>query len=200
MNLGFSLRAAGRHHVPKNGPVLVISNHQSFLDPIIVGVASRRRLTALARKTLYENPAFAWLLRGLGAAPIDQEGIGIEGLRVGLHILEQGKALLVFPEGSRTEDGNLQPLKPGIQLLIKRSQAPVLPVGIAGSYDAWPCWRHYPIPAPLFLPPTKRCIGVSYGQMLDPCRLAGLSREALLELLTAELRKAHDQAERIRRK
>ena len=200
MTLGFSLRTEGMRHVPGSGPLLVIANHQSFFDPVLIAVAVRRPVGALARKTLFRNPAFAWLIRSFNAVPIDQEGIGIEGLRVAVEILRQGRALLVFPEGGRTPDGLIQTLKPGIHLLIKRSQVPVVPVGIAGAYDAWPCWRPYPIPAPLFLPATKRSIAVSIGCPLRPRYLASLTRDQVLSTLSEELQKAHERAQRLRRK
>src|SRR4051812_23764296 len=95
MTLGFSLRSEGRQRVPRTGPVLLIANHQSFLDPILVGLCSRRHLRFLARKTLFRVPAFAWLIRNLGAVPIDQEGIGKEGIRIILEQLRQGRAVVV---------------------------------------------------------------------------------------------------------
>src|SRR5262245_7087558 len=150
MILGFSLRIKGTMNVPKSGPVLFIANHQSFLDPTLVGLAARRHLAYVARKTLFDNAAFAWLIRMLNAVPIDQEGVGIEGLRTTVQLLQAGQAVVVFPEGNRTEDGKLQPLQPGISLLIKRTHAPVVPVGLAGAFHAWPRWRPPPIPSPLF--------------------------------------------------
>jgi 1-acyl-sn-glycerol-3-phosphate acyltransferase len=200
MTFGFSLRTQGRRHVPARGPAILIANHQSFLDPVLIAVAARRRPGALARKTLFGHPAFAWLIRSFNAIPVDQEGIGIQGIRVAIDFLRQGRVLIVFPEGGRTPDGTLQPLMPGIQLLIKRAGAPVVPVGIAGAYAAWPSWRHYPIPAPLFLPANKSCLAVSISPPLDARCLASLPREQLLSALFAELQKARDRAEQLRRK
>ena len=148
--LGLSFRYAGSRQVPPSGPVLVVANHQSFLDPIIVGMAVKpRRLTYLARKTLFGNRYFAAIIRSLNAVPIDQEGIGKEGLQIIGKELALGKAVLVFPEGSRTPRRRVHPLRPGIHLLIKRSRATIVPVGIAGAYQAWPLWRRLPVPAPL---------------------------------------------------
>jgi 1-acyl-sn-glycerol-3-phosphate acyltransferase len=200
MTLGFSLRTEGMQYVPLHGPALLIANHQSFLDPVLVAVAARRRVGALARKTLFRNAAFGWLLRSLNAVPIDQEGIGIEGLRVAVQFLQKGRALIVFPEGERSADGQMHALKPGIHLLIKRARAPVVPVGIAGAFEAWPRWRPYPIPAPFFLPATKRCCAVSIGEALEASEMADLSREQCLAVLVAALQKVHDRAERLRRK
>jgi 1-acyl-sn-glycerol-3-phosphate acyltransferase len=200
MTLGFSLRTEGMRHIPKSGPALLIANHQSYFDPDLVGIAARRHLCFLARKTLFQNKVFAWLIRTLEAIPIDQEGIGIDGIRDILEQLQAGRAVLVFPEGERTHDGQMQPLRPGVSLLIKKAQAPVVPVGIAGAYDAWPRWRPFPIPAPLFLPAQKSTIALSIRPPLDGRQLAELPREKLLAELFDELKKAHDQAERLRRR
>jgi 1-acyl-sn-glycerol-3-phosphate acyltransferase len=198
--LAFSLRTEGHAHVPKSGPALLIANHQSFLDPVLVGVAARRQLRYLARQSLFRRRFFRWLIHSLNAVPIDQEGIGIHGLRVILQQLQEGQAVLVFPEGERTWDGQLQELQPGVQLLIKRSQATVVPVGIVGAYRAWPRSRKYPLPAPLFLPATERTIAVSIGEALDPTRLVDLPRAELLHELEGALRACMTRAEALRRK
>src|SRR5436305_6891380 len=105
MTLGFSLRTEGRRRVPRTGPALLVANHQSFLDPVLVGLCSRRHLCFLARKTLFRKPAFARLIGTLGAVPIDHEGVGKEGIRTILEQLGRGRAVVVFPEGTRTRDG-----------------------------------------------------------------------------------------------
>ncbi len=200
MTLGFSLRIEGRQRIPRRGPVLLIANHQSFVDPVLVGLAAPRPLCFLARKTLFRQPLFARLIRSLNAVPIDQEGLGKQGLQTIMEQLRAGRAVLVFPEGHRTADGAMQPLMPGIQLLIKRSQAPVVPVGIAGAFDAWPRWSPLPIPAPLFVPPGKGTMAVAVGRPIDAQRLLDLPREQFLDELAAELRKAQERAENLRRR
>jgi 1-acyl-sn-glycerol-3-phosphate acyltransferase len=200
MTLGFSLRTEGMRHVPRTGPALLIANHQSFFDPDLVGLAARRHLCFLARKTLFRNKLFALIIRSLEAIPIDHEGIGIDGIRDILKQLEAGRAVLVFPEGERTHDGHINQLRPGVALLIKRAQAPVVPVGIAGAYEAWPRHRAFPSPAPLFLPEQRGTIAVSVGPPLDGRQLAELPRENLLEDLFDELKKAQDRAERLRKR
>lgn len=198
--LGFSYRYEGTRHVPRSGPALLVANHQSFLDPLVVGMATNRHLVYLARKTLFRRSMFAAAIRSLNAVPIDQEGVGKEGIRAVLNELHKGNAVLVFPEGSRTRDGKMHELRPGIHLLIKRAQAPIVPVGIAGAYDAYPIWRKYPIPAPLFLPATKRTIAVSIGRPLDAGRFVELPRDQAMAQLYNELQKAHARAEKLRRK
>ena len=175
--LGFSLRWDGYRHVPRKGPVLIVANHQSFLDPPAIGLALPRRVVYLARKNLFEHPVFGALIRGLNAVPIDQDGIGKEGLKTVLGELRRGHAVLVFPEGARSPDGRIGELRPGIHLLIKKTSAPILPVGIAGAYHAWPIWRKYPIPSPLFLPPTERTIAVSvHGSRIGDGGVDGSAR------------------------
>jgi 1-acyl-sn-glycerol-3-phosphate acyltransferase len=198
--IGFSYRAAGRRNFPRRGSVLVIANHQSFLDPVCVGLAVRRHLHYLARKTLFNNPLFGLWLRTVNCVPIDQEGVGKEGMRNILQRLEAGNAVLVFPEGERSADGQLQALRPGIALLLKRVRAPIVPVGVAGAYDAWPRWRQYPVPAPLFLAPSRRSVAVVVGKPRDPATLDGLSRAEMLALLHDDIQAVWKQAEALRRR
>lgn len=197
--LAFSLRTEGRANVPRSGPALLIANHQSYLDPMLVGVAAYRQLRFLARQSLFGRPLFRSLIESLNAVPIDQATTGIRGLRVILNQLHNGQAVLVFPEGERTRDGELHALQPGIQLLLKRSHAPVVPVGIAGAFQAWPRSRKYPRPAPLFLPSSERTIAVSIGPVLSSETLAELPRDELLAELEKSLRASMVRADALRR-
>jgi 1-acyl-sn-glycerol-3-phosphate acyltransferase len=198
--LGFSLRTEGAQYVPCQGPALLIANHQSYLDPIIIGIAARRHLCFLARKTLFRNPAFGWLLRSLNSVPVDQEGFAREGLKTILAQLQAGRAVLIFPEGERTPHGKMLPLRPGIHLLIKKVEMPIIPIAVAGAFQAWPRSRPYPIPAPLFLPPGRGTIAVSVGRPLDSRYFAEQPRERVLADLFTELQKLSERAEHLRRK
>lgn len=200
MIFGGSLRVRGTRHMPQTGPALLIANHQSFFDPVLIGIAARRRLSYLARKTLFDNRFFAFLIDTLNAVPIDQDGVGKEGIKTILAQLQQGRAVVVFPEGERTEDGKMLPLKPGISLLIKRVNAPIIPIGIAGAHAAWPRHQLLPLPAPLFMPPWAGTMAVSVGPALDGKRFADLPRDQLLKDLFGELQKVQLDAERLRRK
>jgi 1-acyl-sn-glycerol-3-phosphate acyltransferase len=200
LTLGFSLRHRGRHRIPRRGPALIIANHQSFLDPIAVGSAARRHLYYLARKTLFTNWLAGWYLRSVNVIPVDQEGIPKEGLRAILDQLQAGHAVLIFPEGERTYKGNVQPLKPGIQLLIKRTEAPIIPVGVAGAFDAFSRWRKWPLFSPRWRPATKGAIAVFIGRPLDPRHFRDWPRDRLLAELHQQLEIVKEQAERLRRK
>ena len=200
MTFGFSLRTQGGRCIPRRGPVLIIANHQSFLDPILLSLACPRRLIFLARKTLFQSSWFAWLLRSLGGVPMDQEGVAKEGLKAILSYLQAGEAVVVFPEGMRTADGQLSPFKPGIQLLLKRVQAALVPVGIAGAFEALPYSRKLPTLSPSFMRAGKSTVAVWVGRPLDACRFAAMPREQLVAELTVEIQKVKDRAERLRRK
>jgi 1-acyl-sn-glycerol-3-phosphate acyltransferase len=196
---GFSFRRAGWAHVPRSGPLLLLANHQSMFDPVMVGLSSRRYLSFLARRNLFEQPVLAPLIRSLNAIPIDRE-MGKGGIQAVLDALGRGRAVLVFPEGERTHDGRVQPLKDGVSLLIKRAQCPVLPVGIAGAFAAWSRFMTWPRPAPLALPPGPSTIAISIGAPIDPARFRGVARKAMTDDLYAALVAEHAAAERLRRK
>jgi 1-acyl-sn-glycerol-3-phosphate acyltransferase len=201
LTLGFSLRMERRRgRFPRTGPVLVLANHQSFFDPIMLGLASPRPLVYLARKTLFKPPWFAWLISSLNAVPVDQEGVAKEGFKAILKHLQAGEAVVVFPEGTRTETGALSPLKPGVQLLIKRLRMPIVPMGIAGAFEALAWWEKVPRLSPLFGEATRSSVAVTVGEPIDSQRYAAMPREQMLAELTAELQKVKDRAERLRRK
>ncbi len=132
--------------------------------------------------------------------PVDQEGIAKEGLKAILERLKAGEAVLVFPEGNRTPNGEVQPLKAGILLLLKRLDAPIVPVGIAGAFDALPRWRNWPKLSPLFLPPTGAAIAVAIGKPIPARHYRDMPREQVLAELHAELQRVKERAERLRRK
>ena len=196
---GFSYRRRGWANIPTRGPLLVVSNHQSMFDPVLIGLASRRYLSFLARKNLFEQPVLAPAIRKLNAIPIDR-GFGKDGIQAVLEALGQGQAVLVFPEGERTSMGEMQPLKPGISLLIKRVSCPIVPVGIAGAFAAWNRHAKLPSPSPLFLQPGPSTIAVSVGPAIDSSRYKGMDREAILEDLYREIAVQFEEAKKLRRK
>jgi len=147
MRLLFRLEAREPQNVPAAGAALLVSNHSSVLDPPLVGGASRRQLAFLAKAELFGVPLFGRLIHRLGARPIRRGGSDPAAMRTALRVLEEGGALLVFPEGTRGPEGELRPAKAGAGMLAVMSGAPVVPVYVRGSGRAWPRGRRYPRPA-----------------------------------------------------
>lgn len=139
----------GMDRIPSTGPVILASNHASFLDPPILGAASPRTISFLARKTLFDNPVFGFLIRKLNAFPLDREGDPRSAIRMMRAQLAEGACVVMFPEGTRTRDGRLQPLRRGIGMLSVKTGSPVLPIYIGGSFQSWPRRRKLPRPARL---------------------------------------------------
>lgn len=198
--LGFSYRSVGSLNMPKQGPVLVIANHESFLDPLAVGLAVRRQLHYLARKTLFRSPVFGTFLRSVGCVPVDQDGVAKEGLRTSIDLLQAGKTLLIFPEGERTWTGQMQAFKPGLSLILKKVPVPIVPVGVAGAFEAYPRTKLVPRLSPLFWAPSGRDVAASVGKVIQPEAYAKMPREELLEFLFHRVQEQVDHAGRLVRK
>lgn len=147
MRLLFGLTARGREHVPTTGPLLIVANHSSVLDPPLVGAACPRRLTFLAKAELFRIPGLGALIRRLGAQPLRRDGADPSALRTAQRVLAAGGALLVFPEGTRGPEGVLREAKPGAALLAMHGGVPVVPAYVSGSGRAWPRGRRLPRPA-----------------------------------------------------
>jgi 1-acyl-sn-glycerol-3-phosphate acyltransferase len=196
----FSARAVGSGNVPRRGAVLLVANHESFIDPILVGAGAGRHLSYLARKTLFKTRFKRWLLETVNAVPIDQEGVGKEGIRNIIKKLQSGHAVLVFPEGERSWDGRFHALRPGVALLLDRVAVPIVPVGMAGAFEVWSRLHALPTPSPIFLRPTTRTMAVAYGPPRDPATLKGMTRAQMLDTLHADVEAQIRRAEAIRRK
>lgn len=151
----FRWRIYHRERVPVEGPVILASNHASFLDPPLVGSALPRPINYLARESLFRFPLVGAILRSWNAVPVDREGGGAKGLKMILDRLLAGGGIILFPEGTRTRDGQLQPARSGIGLTVIKSTAPVVPVRVFGTYEAY--GRHVKIPRP-------QSVAVKYGR------------------------------------
>jgi 1-acyl-sn-glycerol-3-phosphate acyltransferase len=136
--LFFGFRIIHRERVIQTGPVILAVNHQSFLDPPLAGNAADRAIFFLAKKSLMDVPLLGWLLPKLNVIPVNLEGGDRSALKALIRVLSAGECALVFPEGTRTPDGNLQPAAPGLGLLIAKTRAAVVPMRIFGAYDVWP--------------------------------------------------------------
>ena len=148
LKIFFRLRVSGRENVPRMGGCVVAANHASYLDPPIVGAALRfRAVRFMARESLFRNRFFGWFLRKVLVIPLSRERGDVGALRQGIATLKAGGALGVFPEGTRTPNGELQPAKGGIGFLIAKAGVPVVPVHIEGTYRALPRHRRWIRPA-----------------------------------------------------
>jgi len=143
---GWDLKSYGLRNVPRSGGVLLVSNHQSYLDPIVIAAHLYRPMSYMARSGLFENKYFGWLIRSFNAFPIKQGEGDLGAIRETVRRLHEGHMLNIFPEGSRTEDGELQKILPGAALVIRKARVPVVPTIIEGSFDAWK--RGWKLPRP----------------------------------------------------
>jgi 1-acyl-sn-glycerol-3-phosphate acyltransferase len=154
----FQARIEGVGNVPRKGGVILACNHQSFFDPILVGMGLPREIHFMARKSLFRNPAFRALIVALNAFPIQRDSRDVKGVKETIARLQAGHALLIFPEGTRTRDGNVAPVKAGISMIAKRAAVPIVPVLIEGAYKVWPRNRFLPEPGHVnvsFGPPLR---------------------------------------------
>jgi 1-acyl-sn-glycerol-3-phosphate acyltransferase len=162
----FRWRVFNPERVPLSGGAVLAVNHASYIDPPLVAAGLRRTVACLAREDLFRFPPMAWVLRQWGVVPLDRDGGSASGLRVIITRLHEGNAIVLFPEGTRTRDGQMQPARSGIGLIVIKSDQPVVPVRVFGTYEAY--GRHVFVPMP-------RPIAVKYG---EPMRFERLRAEA----------------------
>lgn len=136
--------------IPRSGPVIVAANHASNLDPVVIAAALMprlgRRLQWLGKKELFSWPILGWVATNGGVHPVDRSTADVEAFRLAVRILDEGHALFVFPEGTRSHDGTLREARDGVSVLALRTGAPIVPVGIAGSFEVWPRGQKFPHP------------------------------------------------------
>jgi len=189
--LYFRLRARGVQNVPRRGGVLLVSNHLSNWDPPLVGCVCPRPMNYLARDTLFRIAPFRWLINSLDAIPLDREGLGLAGMKETMRRLKRGEIVLIFPEGTRSADGRFQKLKPGFLTLLRRTKATLVPVGIAGLYEAWPRRQKFPCPG---------TVNIDYGPALAADQIAALDDEQLLAEVERRMRACVDSAAELRKR
>ena len=136
--------------IPKDGPIILAANHASNLDPVVMAAVVLpkvgRRFQWLGKKELFGWPVVGWVARNGGVHPVDRGAADVEAFRLAKRILDEGHILFVFPEGTRSADGKLQEARDGTAVLALRTDAPILPVGIAGSHGVWPRGQKLPHP------------------------------------------------------
>ncbi|MEM1184902.1 MAG: lysophospholipid acyltransferase family protein [Planctomycetota bacterium] len=180
MRTTMRLEALHTERVPLDGSLLLVANHQSFVDPpALGGPVFERHFEFLARATLWKFGPFGKLIASLNSIPIT-EGGDAAAMKEALARLHAGRAVVVFPEGSRTFDGKTQEFKRGAAVLVKRAKCPVIPAAIEGAFDAWPRTSKRP---KLFGPP----IAVAYGHPIDHAELMADGPDAALQRLSKEV-------------
>lgn len=190
LHLAYRLRFRGRGHIPASGPAIVVCNHVSFMDALVVGVASPRPLRFLMDKPIYESPWLNWLFRRVGAIPVDADRRDPGSVRQALaevsRALRQGEVVMVFPEGRLTPDGEMQPFRRGLELILARDAVPVVPAGLAGLWGSWTSHRGGKA---LTRPPRRfrARVALYFGEAMAPgeasrqritARVSGLKDEA----------------------
>jgi 1-acyl-sn-glycerol-3-phosphate acyltransferase len=185
LSIMFRLRDSGREHQPTSGGALIVCNHQSYFDPAIVGVTFQRRINYLARESLFRFAPFGWACTAMDAIPINRDGMSIAGLKETLRRLKRGEMVLIFPEGTRTENGEIQPLKPGFIALARRGRVPLVPVALAGAYDAWPRQQRFP---------RRGVVNVDIGEPITAAEVAEMDDATLIEQLQSRIEACHDRA------
>lgn len=173
--LVFDLKSYGCHHVPERGGALLISNHQSVLDPVMLGVHLHRPISFIAKSELFENPKFSWLIRNLNAFAVRRGQPDVAAIKEALHRVKDGQVVTLFPEGTRSKDGRLHPIQAGIAMLVRRADAPVIPAVVDGAFRAWPKGSKLPRPVP---------VRVMFGA---PLQLEGLKGDQIVPLIAQKM-------------
>lgn len=172
----FELQTCGLENVPRTGGALLLANHQSYLDPVLVGVRLRRPITFMADSDLFKNPLFGWFISNLHAFPVRQGKGDVGAIKQAIQLLHDGHMLNVFPEGARSADGEIAKIQSGVALILRRADVPIVPVLVDGAFKAWPRQRK------LFRPFPVR---VWYGK---PLNIEGLDSRGIVELVDRTLR------------
>ena len=169
---------------------MICSNHQSNLDPILLGVVCKRFNNFLSKQSLFNFKPLAWFLKKNDTILIDRAS-GLAGMKQTLKRLKKAEPVVMFPEGTRSSDGEMLPLKPGFVTLVKRTKASVIPIGIAGAFDAWPKGRLIPWPVTIEMVVGKP---ISFETSKD------MSEDELVQLLTEGISSCFEEAKAKRAK
>jgi 1-acyl-sn-glycerol-3-phosphate acyltransferase len=155
----WKIRVFNRHYEPATGGVVYISNHQSFLDPMLSSLALRRPMNYMARDTLFRFPVFKQIIESLNAFPVRRATADLAALKEAMRRIKAGGQVVVFAEGTRTHDGRIGPMLPGVAVLAQRAADWTVPVLIDGAFEAWPRTAPLPLPGSVvvqYAPPIPR--------------------------------------------
>jgi len=174
----------GKENIPAQGAFILVSNHQSYLDPIFCGIPLKRHLYFLARDSLFTNRFFGGLISSVNTIPVKRGEADLTAMRKVIGKLKEGRVFCLFPEGTRTSDGKIAPFKSGVGLLCRRGDAAVLPAVIDGAFECWP--RHKKIFSP-------GSISVCYGKVITTEQVKNMGDRKLAEVLTDTLRRMQNE-------
>ena len=166
----FNIRACGRENIPSNESFILASNHASYLDPIIIGVSCSRILNFMAKESIFKNRFFGWFLTQLGCFPIKRNATDPSAIKEALRRLGEGRALLLFPHGTRSQGINTIENKAGVGFLVEKARVAVVPVFVKGTDKAWPKYKRLPRSYPVsvyFGRPIAYQDGLDRAQLTD---------------------------------
>lgn len=174
----FRGRVFGVQHVPRTGGVLLASNHQSFMDPVIATLAIPRECNYFARDTLFENPVLARVINYFGTIPVRRGKADMRAIKEVLRRLKAGRVVLAFPEATRTHDGSIAGFRAGIVLLARKARVPLVPTLVLGAFESWPRNRKLPRPHQVL---------AAYSEPLYPHRHPEWDDDSVVRLLRERL-------------
>lgn len=165
-------RVIGIEQVPRDGGVLLIANHQSFLDPVIATQALPRECHYMARDSLFRNRLFRGLIQSLNAFPVKRGSADLTAIKETLKRLRGGALITLFPEATRTEDGSVRPMQAGAVLVARKAGVPIIPTLILGAFEVWPRKARFPRPGRIL---------VAYGAPISPAEMESMKDEVCVE-------------------
>ena len=194
MIIFFRLRTFNIEYTNVKGGALIVSNHQSYLDPPAIGCRIKGKTNYLAQKGLFRFKPFGMLIASLDAIPLEKHGIGFEGIKETLKRLKNGERVLIFPEGERTRypNGEMMPFHKAVVMLAVKSGVPIIPAAIAGAFEAWPrCQK-----LPNLFPDGKNIIRVIFGEPIPCEQAAAMSDDGLNEYVERRVKELYEQIRR----
>ena len=171
-------RVFGVRNVPETGGVLLVCNHQSLLDPMLAGIALPREAHFMARDSLFHNPIFGRLIDSVNAFPVRRGAADLSAIKEAMRRLKQGRLVILFPEGTRSQDGRIAPMLAGMGAIARKTGVPIVPTLVDGAFQAWPRGRKLPGPGNVI---------VEYDRPIQPSDYAGLTADELIDLVRSRI-------------
>jgi len=175
----FRIRVHGKENVPASGPFMLVSNHQSYLDPLFCGVFLKRRLNFMARDTLFRNRFFRAILSSVYAIPVARGKADLSAMKIVISRLREGECVCLYPEGTRTDTGQIASLKGGFGLIARRGGSAIVPMVVDGAFECWP--RHKKIFS------VGARIVVCYGEAISAEHVQNMDEREIAEVVTERL-------------